>query len=74
MRPDRKAAREFVKGIKTRADLDAYLDMLNLTDEERDIARMLFAYGWTRTKIAMEMGYSEHQIKRKINRIYDRMV
>ena len=74
MRADRKEARDFVKSIKTKAELDAYLNMLNLTDEERDIARLLFGRGWSRTRIAMELGYSEHQIKRKIVRIYDKMI
>lgn len=73
MRPDRKAARDRVKSIQTRADLDAYLELLNLTDDERNIARMMFGNGWTRAKIAMETGYSEHQVKRKMQRIYDRM-
>lgn len=74
MRTDRKEARDFVKSIKTRTELEAYLNMLNLTDEEREIARMMFGNGWTRTRIALETGYSEHQVKRKICRIYDRMV
>lgn len=74
MKPDRKAARDFVKGIKTRSDLEKYLDMLNLTDEEREIALLLFGKGYSRTRIAMETGYSQDQVKRKIARIYDRMV
>lgn len=74
MRADRKAARDFVKSIKTKAELDAYINMLNLTDEERDIARMIFGKGWSRTRIAMETGYSERQINRKICKIYDRMI
>lgn len=74
MRPDRKAAREFANSIKTRDDLRRYLDMLNLRDEERDIAWMIFAHGWSRAKIAMETGYSEHQVKRKVARIYDKLV
>lgn len=74
MRDDRKQAREFAKSMKTTAELDAYLNMLNLTDDEREIARMIFAKGWTRTRIAMETGYSESQVKRKICRIYDRMI
>ena len=45
MRPDRKAAREAVGKIKTREDLRNYLDLLNLTDEEREIAWMIFAHG-----------------------------
>lgn len=74
MKPDRKAARDFVKGIKTRADLEQYLSMLNLTDEEREIALLLFGKGYSRTRIALETGYSTDQVKRKIARIYDRMV
>ena len=74
MREDRKAAREFVKNIKTKADLEDYIGMLNLTDEEREIAIMIFGKGWSRAKIAMETGFSERQLKRRINRIYDRMV
>lgn len=74
MRADRKAAREFVKSIKTRADLEAYFSMLNLTEDERTIAMMLFGNGWTRARIAMEVGFSEAYVKKKIARIYDRMV
>lgn len=74
MREDRKAARDFVKSMKTRAELDSYLNMLNLTDEERNIARMMFGNGWTRVRIALETGYSEDQVKRKVCRIYDRMI
>lgn len=48
--------------------------MLNLTDDEKEIARLAFGRGWSRTRIAMELGYSEHQIKRKMYRIYDRMI
>ena len=74
MRPDRKAARDEVGKIKTREDLRNYLDLLNLTDEEREIAWMIFAHGWSRAKIAMEVGYSERQVKRKVAKIYDKLV
>lgn len=74
MRADRKRARDYVKSIKTRAELESYLDMLNLTDEERDIAFLMFGKGYSRTRIALETGYSESHVKRKMSRIYDRMV
>lgn len=74
MKPNRKAAREYVQGIKTRDELRKYLDMLNLRDEEKQIAWMIFANGWSRAKIAMVTGYSEHQVKRKVARIYDKLV
>ena len=74
MKPDRKSARDFVKSINTRSDLEQYLDMLNLTDGEHEIAMLLFGKGYSRTRIAIETGYSRDQIKRKIARIYDRML
>lgn len=74
MKPDRKAARDFVKSINTRSDLEQYLDMLNLTDEEHEIAMLLFGKGYSRTRIAIETGYSEYQIQRNIARIYDRIL
>lgn len=73
MKPDRKAAREYVKSLKTKDDLRNYLDMLTLSDEEKEIAFMIFAHGWSRTQIAMELGYSIPQVKRKISKIYSKM-
>lgn len=73
MRSERKAARDYVQSMKTRDDLNAYIDMLNLSETERDIARMMFVNKWTRAKIALETGYSESWVKRRIERIYDRM-
>lgn len=74
MRAERKAARDRCMAIKTKADFEAYMDTLNLSDEDRHIAYLMFCECWTRTKIALEMGYSEKQLKRRIARIYDRMV
>lgn len=74
MRANRKQARDFVKSIKTRTELDAYLNMLNLTDEEKHIARLIFCKGFSVVQVSIETGYSEHQVRRKINRIYDRMI
>lgn len=74
MNPDRKQARDFVKSIKTKTELDSYLNMLNLTDDEREIARLIFSKGYSVVQVVMATGYSEHQVRRKINRIYDRMI
>lgn len=73
MRPERKAARDRVAKINTRAELEEYLVSLNLPEQHRQIATMIFANGWTRAKIAMETGYSERHLKRIIAKIYDRM-
>lgn len=73
MRASRRAAREKIKSVKTRAELDEWLEMLNLTDEERDIARMVYGRGYTLTQVSMETGYSVRQVSRKLAKIQDRM-
>lgn len=74
MKSERKQARERLQNLKTRADLEAYLNDLNLTDEEREIAMLVFGRGWSLTRIQVELGYSKGQLKRRMARIYDRMV
>lgn len=73
MRASRSASREKIKAIRTRAELDELLDMLNLTDSERDIARMVYGKGYTLTQVSMETGYSVRQVSRKLAKIQDRM-
>lgn len=58
--------------VKTVEELKACIDALNLTDEEREIAMMVYSKGWTRQKIAMETGYSVRQVARKIAKINDK--
>lgn len=73
MLTSRKEARARVKAIKTFDELKRHVDSLNLTDEEKEIALMVYAKGWTRQKIAMETGYSVRQIARKIAKINDKI-
>ena len=72
MRKNRKEARDRLMAVKTVEELKAYIDALNLTDEEREIAMMVYSKGWTRQKIAMETGYSVRQVARKIAKINDK--
>lgn len=73
MLTSRKEARARVKAIKTFDELKRHVDSLNLTDEEKEIALMVYAKGWTRQKIAIETGYSVRQIARKIAKINDKI-
>lgn len=73
MRASRSAARRKIRDVRTRAELDEVLDMLNLTDSERDIARMVYGRGYTLTQVSMETGYSVRQVSRKLAKIQDRM-
>jgi DNA-binding NarL/FixJ family response regulator len=73
MKPSRKEAREFLKSMKTREELIEYLNMLNITDEQRDVAYYALAKGWSRQHISLETGYSLRQIERMLTRVYDKM-
>lgn len=74
MSPQRKQAKDRLMNMKTRADLEAYLESLNLTDDEREIASLVFGRGWSLTRIRVEKGYSERQLRRKLSKVYDRMI
>lgn len=74
MKQERKEARERLLNMKSRADLEAYLDSVNLTDEEREIALLFFGRGWSLTRIRLEHGYSPKQLRNRMARIYDKML
>jgi hypothetical protein len=73
MRANRKAAREYLAGISTREELMRYLEMLNITDAERQVAFLALSKGWSRQHISLETGYSLRQIERMLTRVYDKM-
>lgn len=73
MQKNRREARERLKAIKTVAELREYIDSLNLSDEERDIAMMFYHRGWTCNKISLETGYSLRQVTRKLAKIADKL-
>lgn len=74
MSPARKEARDRLLNLKTRADLENLLDSLNITDEEREIAVLIFGRGWSLTRICMELGYTNKQLRKRLSRIYDCMI
>lgn len=73
MNPKRKAARDRLYSIKTKAELVELIESLNITDEERDIAMMVLSRGWSYTKVSMETGYSTRHIARKMEKVYSRL-
>lgn len=74
MRANRKAARDLLNSLRTLPELEQYLQMLRLTDDERDVARMIYAKGYSRQQIAMKTGYSKRQVDRMVARIHDRLI
>lgn len=73
MRASRRRARDLAKSVRTRADLEAWLDALNLSDDERTVARMVYERGFTRQQIAFETGYSLRQVNRLLAKVHDKM-
>lgn len=73
MNPKRKAARDRLFAIKTKAELVELIESLNITDEEREIALMVLSRGWSYTKISLETGYSVRHIARKMEKVYSKL-
>lgn len=73
MRASRRRARELAKSVKTRSDLEAWLDALNISDAEREVARLVYERGYTRQQIAFATGYSLRQVNRLLARVHDKM-
>lgn len=73
MLESRRRARTKAQGIKTRADLEEWLSLLNLTDEQREVARMVYLKGMSRQQIAFATGYSLRQVNRLLAKVHDKM-
>lgn len=69
----RKHTKKFVRNIRTKTDYEAFMGGLMLTDAEREIADMVFVKGWDYRLIGDTLGYSEVTIKRKMQKILDKV-
>ena len=63
--------RHYLSSISSVDEFNSLLEACMLTDIEKRIARMRFINGWSISRIAAEVNYSERQVKRKLTRIYD---
>lgn len=68
--PEVKAAQDKVRSIKRVEELNALIDSLNITDDEREVARLVLSNGWSYTRVSIELGYSDRQVRRIMNKIY----
>lgn len=74
MSPERKRVREQFRNIRSSEDAAALLDSVNLTKDERDIARLILVEGWTYKQASIELGYSARQLIRRMNKVYRKLV
>ena len=63
--------RHYLSSIESVDEFNSLLEACMLSDIEKCIARMRFINGWSISRIAAEVNYSERQVKRKLTRIYD---
>ena len=63
--------RHYLSSIASVDEFNSLLEACMLSDIEKRIARMRFINGWSISRIAAEVNYSERQVKRKLTRIYD---
>lgn len=69
----RKHTKKFVRSIRTKSEYEAFMHGLMLTETEREIADMVFVKGWDYRLIGDTLGYSEVTIKRKMQKILDKL-
>ena len=69
MDQERRERRNQIRNIRTVAEYHALMDSVKLSDQEREIADLVFIKALPYTEIAAKMGYSECTIKRKMRRI-----
>lgn len=74
MKHTRKEARERLKSMNTVSELNELLDDLMLTEEDKEIARYVFVNGYSQQQIAMKCGYSVKTVKKKLAKVYDRLL
>lgn len=59
--------------MRTAAEVETAIDELNVTDEDREIAKMVLNRGWSYSRVAAETGYSVRSVQRRMARVYDRL-
>lgn len=70
----RKEARDKLNSIRTKQELLDYLDLLTITDEEKQIAFEIYALGYSHTRIAIEHNLSIEKSKHIIQKVLDKVL
>lgn len=73
MNPERKAKKHALLNIKTIEEYNNFMDSKKLSDEQRQIAYMVFVNGYDYRYIGDMLGYSERTIKSKVSKILEKI-
>ena len=63
-----------IKAIKTKREYYDYINSLLLNDEQKRICDLIFLEGRTYIQIGEELHCSETTVKRKVSKIFDKMM
>lgn len=72
MHNHRRKSRDYLSGSIT-AELGDIIEASNIADDEAEIVRLRFSRGWSIVKIAGHMNMSERSVKKRIEKVYDKI-
>ena len=70
---ERKAKKHALLNIKTIEEYNNFMNSKKLSDEQRQIADMVFVNGYDYRYIGDKLGYSERTIKSKVSKILEKI-
>ena len=73
MNSERKAKKHTLLNIKNIEEYNNFMDSKKLTNEQRQIADMVFVNGYDYRYIGDKLGYSERTIKSKVSKILEKI-
>lgn len=71
MNAKRAKAKQLIKSIRTKQDVIDYIALLNLTDEEKYIAELIYCNGFSHQQIANELNMSLRAVRNRVQKILD---
>lgn len=73
MNSERKAKKHALLNIKNIEEYNNFMDSKKLSNEQRQIADMVFVNGYDYRYIGDKLGYSERTIKSKVSKILEKI-
>lgn len=73
MKPNRMIAKDYLKHISTKNELNSVLDSLSVSDEAKDITFLIICKGYTHTMISIEKSMSVERSKKLFSNCLDKI-
>lgn len=69
MNPDKKEIKERLRNMRTISEFNEFLDKILISEEEKEIMRLIYKEKKTLTYVADTLGMSESSVKKKHSKI-----